>query len=179
MMYFCVFRNHMKVALRIFWENRMVDGDDQQEWMDINKHIVGHKDYDANCARDLFLAFWPEFKKKLDKGLCPADMSPKKFAEAQAAASSPAASSPAASRPSPTAPVMNMSNAFSFGAESVESSLENMSITQPAKTFAFGGPSRSIAESEAVEINSEESEEESDDEDNSIKKVVKKVVPKH
>ena len=78
--------------------------------------------------------------------------------------SSPARVSPpaAAARPSPSAPAMNMSNLFAFGADSVGTTLGNMHITAPVQTFAFGGPSRAIAERESIEIDEDHDQDESD-----------------
>ena len=157
-----------------------VDGDDKEEWEDFNTLVPTHHNYEEN-SKALFYSFWIEFKDDFDAGKYPADISPKKLNEAlKAAASGRAASGP---RPSPTAPpAMNMANTFSFGADSVGAAMGNMNITPPAaQTFTFGGPSRSIAEREAVEIDvddeeveEEEEEEEEEKEEEVLQKVVKK-----
>jgi len=124
----------MKAHLKIFWANRFVDGNDKPEWMFIDKHNISHADYDENCAKQLFTAFWPEFKKKLDNGECPPDISPTKLISSKKAAS------PAASTTSP-APAQKLT--YEYSAE----------LPMPAHPFTFGGPS-------VVDIGDEESDEE-------------------
>jgi len=157
-----------------------VDGDDKEEWEDFNTLIPTHPNY-AHNSKELFDAFWMAFKDDFDAGKYPADISPKKLIEAQKAAASPAASGRAASgpRPPPTAlPVMNMANAFSFGADSVGAAMGNMNITPPAaQSFTFGAPSRSVAE-EPVEIYSEEEDEEEEEEEQNEEEVLQKVIKK-
>jgi len=65
----------MKAHLKKFWEDR--DVNNKTDWIFLDKHNINHADYDENCAKQLFAAFWPEFKKKLDNGECPPDISPK------------------------------------------------------------------------------------------------------
>ena len=141
----------MKAHLKVFWENRFVDGHDKADWMFLDKHNISHADYDENCSKQLFAVFWPEFKKKLDNGECPPDISPKKLITPKKAASPAASTTSPAPAASTTSPAPAQKLTYEYSAE----------LPMPAHPFTFGGPS-------VVDIGDEESEEEV------LQKVIKK-----
>ena len=125
----------MKYHLKKFWANLFVDGNDKAPWMFIDKHNISHADYDENCAKDLFAAFWPGFKDRLDKGECPADVSPLKL-EGEIKKQNKKASST-------TSPAPAQKLTYEYSAE----------LPMPAHPFTFGGPA-------VIEIGDKESDEE-------------------
>ena len=128
-----------------------------------------NESYNEDMAKSFFNYVFNLFQEKVRSGeIQDVEDSSDGGSASSSVTSSPARVSPpaAAARSSPSAPAMNMSNLFAFGADSIGTTLGNMHITTPVQTFAFGGPSRATAERESVEIDEEEDDDEDDDSDN-------------